>query len=173
MTPRQVEVRRTYLTMHSPAELRPSRRAAPPFTVREERECTVAAYRELYRRVGEHWHWHDRDAWSDERLAAHLRRPEIHLHVARVEGHLAGWFELERHADGGVEIVYFGLVPEWIGRGLGSALLTRAVQEAWALGASRVWLHTCTLDAPSALPNYLARGFVRDREERYLATLPD
>lgn len=38
-------------------------------------------------------------------------------------------------------------------------LLTRAVQEAWALGGQRVWLHTCTLDSPRALPGYQARGF--------------
>jgi GNAT superfamily N-acetyltransferase len=50
-------------------------------------------------------------------------------------------------------------LPEFLGRGLGKHLLTQAVQTAWGLGAARVWLHTCTLDDPAALPNYLARGF--------------
>ncbi|MGE5733321.1 MAG: GNAT family N-acetyltransferase, partial [Gemmatimonas sp.] len=72
-----------------------------------------------------------------------------------------------------IEIAYFGLAPDFIGRGLGKAMLTRAVQEAFALGPVRVWLHTCTLDSPRALPNYLARGFTPTRRERYVAELTD
>jgi hypothetical protein len=41
------------------------------------------------------------------------------------------------------------------------------VSAAWALAPTRVWLHTCTLDAKAALPNYLARGFRPFKEERY------
>jgi hypothetical protein len=46
------------------------------------------------------------------------------------------------------------------------------VQEAWRFGAARVWLHTCTLDSPRALPNYLARGFQAFKEEWYTADVP-
>jgi len=85
-----------------------------------------------------------------------------------VDDESAGYFELQRGDDGSVEIVYFGLVPKFIGRGLGGPLLTRAVQEAWAMGggAKRVWLHTCTLDSPRALPGYKARGFREFKTER-------
>ena len=68
---------------------------------------------------------------------------------------------------------YFGVLPGYQGRGLGKYLLTRAVEEGWRRGANRVWLHTCTLDHPGALPNYLKRGFRAVREESYLADLPD
>ena len=78
----------------------------------------------------------------------------------------AGYFELLRHQDGSVEIAYFGLTPQFIGRGLGGALLTRAVEEAHAMGAERVWLHTCTLDSDRALPSYQARGFRPYKTER-------
>ena len=77
-----------------------------------------------------------------------------------------------RHADQRVEIMYFGLAPNFIGQGLGGWMLTRAVEEAFALSAARVTLHTCTLDAPTALPNYLARGFVIVRTERYEQEIP-
>jgi len=79
--------------------------------------------------------------------------------VAYVSGTPAGYFELEMQAGGNVEIVYFGLLPQFIGRGLGGALLTATVERAWALGAHRVWVHTCSLDHPNALPGYQARGF--------------
>jgi GNAT superfamily N-acetyltransferase len=83
-----------------------------------------------------------------------------------VDGESAGYFELYRHDDRSVEIDYFGLKPTFIGRGLGGMLLTRAVQEAWALEAQGVWLHTCTLDSPNALPGYQARGFRSFKTER-------
>ena len=58
-----------------------------------------------------------------------------------------------------VEIAYFGLMPGFIGRGLGATLLAAAVRRGWALPAARVWLHTSSHDHPNALANYLARGF--------------
>src|SRR5262249_62332680 len=113
----------------------------------------------------------DRNAWSDDRLAAHLARAEISVWECTVDGDSAGYFELERRDDGSVEIAYFGLIEGFMGRGVGKAMLTRAAREAWALGANRVWLHTCTLDSPRALPNYEARGFQRFRTETFTETI--
>ena len=70
--------------------------------------------------------------------------------------------------DGSIEIAYFGLLREFLGRGLGGHLLTQAVQRAWEAGASRVWVHTSTLDHPAALPNYLKRGFKVYKTEDYI-----
>jgi GNAT superfamily N-acetyltransferase len=169
----RVDVVRTYLEMRSPGELRPARAAAEPGVVVERlAPCPVAAYRVLYDAVGRAYHWRDRLAWSDERLGSYLARPTVDVWVLRVSGETAGYFELVRHGDGSVELAYFGLVGRFIGRGLGGFLLTRAVEEAWRLGPSRVWLHTCTLDAPSALPNYRKRGFREYKTETYAADIP-
>ena len=119
----------------------------------------MAQYRDMYRRVGDRWHWHDRLRWSDERLAQQLARPSVSVWALYVDDQLGGYFELESQDAGDVEIVYFGLTSSFIGKGFGAAMLTRAVDESFALGAKRVWLHTCTLDSPRALPNYKARGF--------------
>ena len=103
------------------------------------------------------------------------RRPRrLAARALGVGGAPAGYFELQEHEDdGSVEIAYFGVVPHFHGRGLGKYLLTEAVDAAWSLDASRVWLHTCTLDDPAALPNYLARGFRPFKQEPYEADLPD
>ena len=69
-----------------------------------------------------------------------------------------------------MEIAYFGLAPGAIGLGLGKHLLSCAVRDAWAAGPSRVWVHTCTLDHPHALPNYQTRGFTVYRTETYEVT---
>jgi GNAT superfamily N-acetyltransferase len=122
---------------------------------------TVSFYRYLYNEVGRQYHWVERRRWSDERLAHYLDDPRIRIWLLQVEGCPAGYFELESNDDGAVQIAYFGLLPEFVGRGLGRFLLEEAARTAWSLGASRVWLHTCTLDNPAALPNYESRGFVR------------
>lgn len=170
---RSVEVVRTYLELRSPAQLRPA--SGPTLDVRFVRRdrISVDAYRRLYRDVGERWHWRDRNAWTDAQLAQHLARREITVWECVVGRDSAGYFELDRHDDGSVEIAYFGLRPEFFGRGIGKAMLTRAAEEAWSLGATRVWLHTCTLDSAHALPNYLARGFTEFRRETFTAVLPD
>ena len=58
-------------------------------------------------------------------------------------------------------------MPHAIGRGLGRWLLAEAIAEAWTSEPDRVWLHTCTLDSPAALPNYKARGFTPYKTETY------
>jgi GNAT superfamily N-acetyltransferase len=165
-------VRRVYLELRNPGELRPARASELRARVERLNPCPADVYRALYRDVGERWHWRDRLAWSDEQLARHLARDEVSVFAARVRDDVAGYFELEQHGDGSIEIAYFGLRPEFFGRGLGGELLTRAAEEAWRLGAARVWLHTCSLDSPRALPNYLARGFQPFKEEWYTTEVP-
>jgi GNAT superfamily N-acetyltransferase len=132
------------------------------------RPCPAATYRRLYHDVGDHHFWRDRSKWTDAQIEAHCARPDITVWEAMLGDKSAGFFELCKHGDGAVEVVYFGLMPAFIGRGLGAAMLTHAAREAWQLGAKRVWLHTCTLDSPHALPNYKARGFVPFKTEEYL-----
>jgi GNAT superfamily N-acetyltransferase len=167
----RVGVTRTYLRLSSLAQFRPARSADPALVLRRV-PLAVERYRTLYAMVGGEWHWRDRSTWSDERLLTHLSRPGVAVwELARGDAPV-GYFELEQHEDGTVEIVYFGLVRSEFGRGTGKHLLTCAVEEAFGMGAASVWLHTCTLDSPAALPNYLARGFEPFREERYETEVP-
>ncbi len=159
---------RTYLELATPAQFRPALGDFPDVVIERVERPTPELYRFCYRTVGEAYHWRDRWDWSDEEIRAHLARPEITLHVARRNGILAGWYELRRvPEDGSVEIAYFGLAPGAIGQGLGKHVLSCAVRDAWAVGPSRVWLHTCTLDHPHALANYEKRGFAAYRTETY------
>ena len=158
---------RTYLEMRHASDLRPA--AAPPVAPRIERVegCPAAFWRFLYTEVGRKYHWFDRLPWTDAQIREYLADPSLSLYVMWVVGAPAGYFELRREPDGAVEIVYFGLLDEFTGRGLGGHMLTEAVRLAWESGASRVWLHTNTLDHPAALPNYEKRGFKVTRRETY------
>jgi GNAT superfamily N-acetyltransferase len=122
----------------------------------------------LYVAVGSGWLWRDRLSWDRARWLAYLERPEVETWVMYVRGSPAGYFELERQGES-AEVAYFGLLPAFIGLGLGGALLTAAIARAFDLGAARVWLHTCTLDHPQAFANYVARGLRPYRTEQTLA----
>ncbi|MBI1967515.1 MAG: GNAT family N-acetyltransferase [Gemmatimonadetes bacterium] len=163
-----MQVTRTYLELKSPGEFRPAFGEFPDVTVERVAQPTAELYRHCYRTVGKDFHWRDRWDWTDAELRAHLAQSEISIHVAKRGGALVGWYELRRvPEENSVEIAYFGVFPDAIGRGLGKHLLSCAVRDAWATGPTRVWLHTCTLDHPAALPNYLARGFQTYKTEIY------
>lgn len=161
-----MEVTRTYLQLTSPEHhIRASYEA--DFPVARVTQCPPSLYRMLYTEVGKNYRWVDRLAWSNADIAAHLAQPHISLWVLYVEEKPAGYFELRICPDNSTEIAYFGLLPGFIGKGLGKRLLSYAVDRAWETGVSRVWLHTCTLDDPAAMPNYLSRGFRPYKQEVY------
>ncbi len=146
--------------MRSPDQLRPKRCADPVFQIREQRERDWRFNRDLYFAVGEQWNWIDKRPWTDEQWKEYASAPELRTFAAYYGDVLAGYYELRCDAEGGVEIAYFGLLPEFIGRGLGGPLLTSAIEEAWRMSPKRAWVHTCNHDHPKALANYQARGMV-------------
>lgn len=167
MNSQTTEVTRTYLEMQTPAELQPALSDDPRIRIEPQPDCSVELFRFLYVEVGKNYHWIDRLPWTDKDIRAHLAQPEISVWLMSFDDEKAGYFELRKCEDGATEIAYFGLLPQYLGRGLGKHLLTCAVEQAWADGANRVWLHTCTLDDEAALPNYLKRGFKPVRTEKY------
>ena len=158
---------RTYLEMREPGALRPAALDDPSIRIEQAVLCTPALYRFLYGEVGRQYHWVDRLSWSDTDIRAHLDGGRVSIWIMSVQGTPAGYFELSKDDDGAIEIAYFGLFEEFTGRRLGAHLLTRAVEQAWRMTTSRVWLHTCSLDHPAALPNYVGRGFTPYRTEEY------
>jgi GNAT superfamily N-acetyltransferase len=170
---RRVSVTRTHVELPDRASLRAAGSPDPRARIERIERCPPSFFRYLYAEVGRGYFWLERLRWTDEQIRARLAAPTVSLHLLTVAGAPAGYFELEKHHDGSVEVVYFGLLPEFHGRGLGKFMLTAAAEAAWAQGASRVWLHTCTLDHAGALPNYVARGFRPYRTETYETDLPD
>jgi len=161
-----IHVTRSYLQLSSRHALR-SVPLAEGFRIERAHPCPISFFRYLYAEVGREYRWRDRLSWTDEQCATHLANPGVSVWVLYAHGVPAGYFELDQQHDGSIEIALFGLIRDFIGQGLGKQMLSAAAERAWSLGASRVWLHTCTLDYPIALPNYLARGFVKFREEEY------
>lgn len=168
-----IDVTIHHLVMRSLRELRPSHDAPEGVGLRQEVLPGAASVaHECYHRVGAPWQWSDRRDWDVQQWTAALEVPGTELWTARAGEMLIGFFLLVPHDDE-MEIKFFGLVPEWIGRRVGGWLLTEAIRRAWATQPSRVTLNTCSLDGPAALPNYLARGFTVEREEHQRRNLPE
>lgn len=161
---RRVEVTTWYLEQTRPEQLRRARltKAAP--VIRQE-VSSPALNLSLYKAVGGEWHWRDRLVWSEERWRQFLDRPEVQTWVMRDGETAAGYVELELQPGADVEIAYFGIARDYFGRGWGGHLLSVGIERAWAMGARRVWVHTCSLDHPAALANYQARGMTVYRQE--------
>lgn len=121
----------------------------------------------LYTAVGSDVSWIDRLVWTERDWRAFLERPGTETWVAYERGTPAGYIELSSEDGGVVEISYFGLLPDFRGRGIGGHLLSQGTARAWDMATrwsrlsptKRVWVHTCSLDGPFARTNYERRGF--------------
>lgn len=147
------------LEMSSPTQLRPKEAIPPDFEIRRAHIPLPDLNWFLHRIVGARWRWGGRERWGQREWHDYATRGELETWIAYVSGTIAGYYELEQQQDGSIRIMCFGLREPFIGKGYGGYFLTHAVRRCWELGATRVWLNTCSRDHPNALRNYLARGF--------------
>jgi GNAT superfamily N-acetyltransferase len=126
---------------------------------------TVSFYRYLYNTVGQPWLWYERRLMPDEELRAIIQDPKVEVYVLYVGGVPGGYAELDWRQPAEVELAYFGLMPEFIGKGFGAFLIDDMIEKAWLRRPRRFWLHTCTLDHPHALAFYQRTGFAPYAEE--------
>jgi GNAT superfamily N-acetyltransferase len=139
--------------------------AGPPLALIRAERPTLSFYRYLYDTIGGPWLWYERRIMDEDRLAVILQDPKVQVTVLYSGGVPAGFYELDARIAGSVELAYFGLMPEFIGRRLGPFLLDRAIEAAWTQQPERVWVHTCTLDHPKALALYQRAGFTPFRRD--------
>ncbi len=155
----------TYLEMREPPSHPEVPTPARKLALLRAEKPSVSFYRYLYDAVGRPWTWVDRKRLSDEELAAIIEDEKVEIYVLYVAGVPAGFAELDLREKSEIEVAYFGLMPEFIGEGLGPFLLDWTIRRAWESVPSRLWMHTCTLDHPGALPLYQRLGFVPYKRE--------
>lgn len=160
VAPNVLEVAVTYLEMKERPELPLPPAPALPYRIERLERASVSFYRYLYNVVGEPWLWHERRKMSDAALGAILDDPNVWLQVIYADGEPAGYAELNGQRRPDVELAYFGIMPKFIGRGLGPTLLRAAIEAVWSRKPRRLWVHTCSLDHPKALSCYQRAGFV-------------
>ena len=130
-----------------------------PLTLRRIVSPGNVWYRSLFRRIGEPWLWQSRLRLDDSALAAIITNGDVEVWAAETCGEDVGLVELDFRDARQCELAFLGVTTEWTGRGAGRQLMRHAIERAWSRPIERFWVHTCTLDHPSALSFYIRSGF--------------
>lgn len=166
----------TYLEMtEPPAYPQPHLPANLPAALLRAEAPPAWYFMALYDAVGRDYAWEDLHEREAADLAGWLADPAVALWTLMGAGWPHGFFVLDERGGDVTDLTFFGLVPEAIGRGLGTYLLRTAVHTAWArAGLRRMTVNTCTLDHPRALQTYQKNGFspVRRETRRRVLTRP-
>ena len=97
--------------------------------------------------------------WKNQNWIDYISNKNLFTFVLKNNEDLVGFFELIFHeGKKEIEIAYFGILEEYFGKKLGGYLLSKAIKNSFNLGCRRVLVHTCSLDHPNALLNYISRG---------------
>lgn len=166
-TPGCIDVTVTHLEATSPpGPARPPMPALKLAMLRVDR-ISVPYFRYLYAEIGRDWIWHERRLLDDATLAERFAAPGVQVHVLHVEGEPGGYVEIDlRRLPEEAELAFFGLRGALTGRGVGRWLLDWAMREMWRAEPRRLYVNTCTLDHPAALPLYQKLGFRPFAQER-------
>jgi len=161
----------TSLEMFARPPARPDA-ANPPWSLRRVERPDIMWYRDLFRRVGEEYLWFSRLDIPDEALRAIIKDEHVEIYALLLDGNEEGLLELDFRESGSCELVFFGVTQRLIGTGAGRWMMNRAIDVAWAHPIRRFWVHTCSLDHPSALGFYIRSGFVPFKRQIEIANDP-
>lgn len=153
----------TTLQMTAPAMADP--KPFPKGVVANCEQLDLVAYRGLFKAVGGPWLWTSRLMMNDAELQATIDDPLIETWVVRQNDMAIGLIELDFRTAEECELVLFGMITEVAGQGLGGPMMALVQSHAFAKQISRLIVHTCTYDAPAALPFYQKAGFTPYRTD--------
>ena len=160
-----LEVEVTYLETCLPLNKHAQTEFDGEVTILQAIKPSISFYRYLYEQVGRPWLWYERCAMNDKTLLAIITNPTVAIYVIYVDGVPAGYAELDYSGDPMVELSYFGLVEQFIGRGIGWRFLNWILDVAWRKQPNCIRVNTCTLDHPNALSCYQNAGFTIYNQE--------
>ena len=152
-------VHKWYLRIDDPSKIEATQPPPENVSIVRANSPTIEFYRFLYNNAGEEFLWGDRRRLSDTDLLTLISPETCHLMVLYESGTPAGFCELDVSSPDHSEIKYFGMLPGFLGRGLGGYFLNASIQYAGKLKQLPLILDTCSLDHESALENYRKRGF--------------
>ncbi len=154
-----IRVERNYLDIISLKDLSEIDKPSNNFNVRLVDPPDFQLNNFFYKQIGKEHKWVDRLIWNENQWIKYINNSNVRTYTLQDNNNLAGYFEQifdQKKLE--CEIAYFGILQDYIGKKLGGYLLSQAIKKSFAVGANRVWVHTCSLDHKNALTNYLSRG---------------
>jgi len=128
------------------------------FEVQKQFPVDIEKYKAIYKEVGGPWDWSNRLVIPQAELQTILDDKANEIYYCYYKAQFAGYFEIDCHHDD-IELVYFGLSPKFIGKGLGKQMMNEVISIASNKRSPKLWLHTCEFDSPQALAFYQKSGF--------------
>ena len=154
-----IKVERNYLDIISLKNLSEIDKPSNNFDVRLVDPPDFQLNKFFYKQIGKKHRWVDRLIWNENQWIEYINYSKVKTYILQDYNNLAGYFEQifdQKKLE--CEIAYFGILQDYVGKRLGGYLLSQAIKKSFAVGANRVWVHTCSLDHKHALKNYLSRG---------------
>ena len=154
-----IRVERNYLDIISLKDLSEIDKPSNNFDVRLVDPPDFQLNNFFYKQIGKKHRWRDRLTWDENQWIKYINNSNVRTYILQDNNNLAGYFEQiidQKKLE--CEIAYFGILQDYVGKKLGGYLLSQAIKKSFAVGANRVWVHTCSLDHKNALKNYLSRG---------------
>jgi len=154
-----IKVERNYLDIISLKNLSEINKPSNNFNVRLVNPTDFQLNKFFYTQIGKKHRWVDRLTWDENQWIKYINNSSVKTYTLKDNNNFAGYFEQifdQKKLE--CEIAYFGILKDYIGKRLGGYLLSEAIKKSFAMGANRVWVHTCSLDHKHALKNYLSRG---------------
>ena len=161
----------TSLEMFARPPLRPEADGAG-WSLHHLADPAADGYLALYSAVGRDWLWFTRLVMPPVDLQVVLGDPRVEVYRLEADGGEVGILELDFREPDTCELAYFGVTRGLVGGGAARWLMNRAIQRAWSRPIRRFWVHTCTLDHPSAPEFYMRSGFTPFRREVEIADDP-
>jgi ribosomal protein S18 acetylase RimI-like enzyme len=153
------KIKRFFLELSSLNDLIKSEIVYKNLIIILEKNKNFDFYKFLYKEIGKDFFWRDRLMWTLEQWNSYIQQSNLQFYVLKQNENLLGYYELLFDANtNSVEIPYLGIFKDYYGKGFGRYLLTDAIRQAFKAPINKVWVHTCTLDHPNALTNYISRG---------------
>ena len=150
---------RNYLEITSLEDFNETKRPAKNFSVDINNPKDFQLNKFFYKKIGKDCQWIDRLIWTDLTWTKYVSNENLSTYILKDNDQIAGYFELIYDQDSrDAEIAYLGVLEEYLEKKLGGYLLSEAIRYSFSKGATRVWVHTCSLDHKNALKNYLSRG---------------
>ncbi len=160
-----ISVKRNFLELKNINELVKKDKPEDNYSV-EKTKPDFQLNKFFYKQIGKKYRWTDRLIWSDIQWSNYVCNKNLETYVIKNSDDLVGYFELIYHPEKNeIELAYLGLFEDYFGKGVGGYALTTAIVKSFEKKIKRMWVHTCTLDHPNAIKNYLARGMKIFKEE--------
>ena len=150
------EVKRNYLEIKNLEDLLEGQKPLNDCTVKIIEPINFKINKFFYKQIGKKHQWVDRLTWQDKNWIDYVSNQNLKTFVLLKNNEYIGYFELIFDKSD-CEIAYFGVLEEFIGKGYGGFLLSKALTIGFQK-ASRIWVYTCSLDHPNAIKNYKSRG---------------